>query len=88
MARAWPSTKGMPLIFAQVGKPVPREHALAANDDVLAEGLDRRAGIHRGRREILLEAGLALVIEHMDEHVSGVEIDAAIELVLAIVVVA
>ena len=37
-------------------------------------------------RQVLLEDGLALVVEDVDEHGPGVQIDAAVESVLAVVV--
>jgi len=40
MANAWPSTIGDALALAEVGQPVPGEHALAADDEPFAIGLD------------------------------------------------
>ncbi len=72
----------MRLAFAQVGEPVPGEHALDADDEAVAEGLDGvEEGVGRGG-QVLLEDGLARVVEDVDEHGSGVQIDAAVELVL------
>jgi len=42
--------EGDALVFAQIGEPVPGEHALAANDEVFAERLDgAEEGLGLGR---------------------------------------
>jgi hypothetical protein len=67
-------------------EPVPREHALATDDQVLAKGLD---GIEEGvglGGQIAFEDGLAFGGEDVHEHGSGVQIHAGVELVWLIVV--
>ena len=52
--------EGDRLVFAQIGEPVPGEHALAADDEPVAEGFDRvEEGFGTGG-QILLEDGLAV----------------------------
>jgi hypothetical protein len=78
--------QGDAFVCAQVGEPVPGEHALATDDEVLAKGLD---GIEKGvglGRQIAFEDGLAFGAEDVHEHGSGRPIDAAIELVRFVVV--
>ena len=75
--------EGDALALAQVGQPVPGEHALARRRRA-RRGTARR---RRGRRpgdggQVLLEAGRALVVEDVDEQAPGVEIDAAVVCVL------
>ena len=68
MYRAWPSTKGMLVVLAQIGEPVPGEHALAADDQALRNGCN---GLEEGfgpGRQIAFEDGLALVVEDVGEH--------------------
>jgi len=81
-----PEDEGDALNFAEVGEPVPGEHALAADDEVFAEGLD---GVEEGvglGGQIAFEDGLALVREDVHEHGSGMQIDAGVELVWLVVV--
>jgi hypothetical protein len=73
------------LVVTQVGQPVPGEHALAADDQVLAVGLDRPEERLRVGGQVLLEDRLALVVQDVDEHGPGVQVDAAVKSVLAIV---
>ena len=42
--------EGDVVVAAEVGEPVPAVHALAADDDSVAEGLRRLGGRVRGRR--------------------------------------
>ena len=70
------------MVLAQVGQPVPGEHALGADDQAVAEGLH---GVEEGMRvgrQVLLKGGLALVVEDVGEHASGVQIDAGVKSVL------
>jgi len=74
--------KGDLMVFAQVGEPVPREHALDSDDQAVAEGVH---GIEKGLRlggQVLLEDGLALLVEDVGEQASGVQIDAGVKSVL------
>ena len=85
MYRAWPSTKGIVLVLAQIGEPVPGEHALDADDQAVAEGRDGVRGRRRAGGEVLVEDDVAVVVEDADVHGSGVQIDAAVESVLLVV---
>ena len=67
------------MLLAQVGEPVPGEHALAADDQALAEGGESvEEGIGAGG-QVLLEAGLTLGVQDVDVHGPCVQIDAAVE---------
>ena len=56
------------LVVTEVGQPVPGEHALAPDHQVLAERLDRaQEGVGVGG-QVLLEDRLALVVEDVGEH--------------------
>jgi len=75
--------EGDRVVLAQVGQPVPGEHALDSDDQAVAEGLH---GVEEGlglRRQVLREDGLALLVEDVDEHASGVQIDAGVKSVLS-----
>jgi hypothetical protein len=74
--------EGDGVVFAQVGEPVPGEHALGADDQILAEGLHGIKEDVRLGGQVLLEDGLALVIEDVGEQASGVQIDAGVKSVL------
>ncbi len=70
-----------PLLFTQVGEPVPGEEALAADDEVAAAKW--RQGVEQGirsAREIAVQHRLAVAIEDADVHRPGVQIDATTEL--------
>lgn len=70
--------EGQRVVCADVGEPVPGEHALATDDDAGAKGSD---GVEEGRgarRQIALEDGLALLIEDVAVHGPCMEIDAAV----------
>ena len=64
---------------AQDGEPVPGEHALAPDDEVLAVRLDGPEEGGGVGGQVLLEDGPALVVEDVGEQAPGVEIDAAVE---------
>src|SRR5262249_56500945 len=61
------------------GEPVPAGHALAADDQAVAEGLDGAEERLRGGRQVAGEASLAVLVEDAEEQGPGVEIDAGIE---------
>ena len=66
------------LILAQVGEPVPGEHALAADDQAVAPGGDGvEEGVGAGG-QVLLEASLALGVQDVQVHGPCVQIDAAV----------
>ena len=73
------------LLGAEVGEPVPGEHALAADDEPFAERRDR---IEEGGgigRQIAIEERLALSVEDVRVHAPCMEIDAAVVLMLVVV---
>src|ERR1017187_10223507 len=77
--------EGNRFVFAEVGKPIPGEHALDANDQAGAIGGDGAAKGIGVRGQIAGENGGALLIEDMGEHTPCVQVDAAIECVRLVV---
>jgi hypothetical protein len=71
-----------PLLGAQVGQPVPGEHALAADYKAGAIGFYQSEESFRFGRDILVNDHLSDGIEDADIHGVGVQIDAAVEPVL------
>ena len=71
--------EGEVVVAAGVGEPVPAVHALAADDESVAEGLDGvEEGFGRGG-EVAAEAGLSVAVEDDEEEGPGVQIDAGVE---------
>jgi hypothetical protein len=73
-------------LLAQVGEPIPGEHAFAPHDNVFAkrlDGVEERVGVGG---QVFFENRFSFVVEHMCEHTSGMEIDAAVEFVWLVVV--
>src|SRR6185312_1665367 len=72
--------------FAEVGEPVPGEHAFAADDDSVAvrcDGVEEGGGCGGGG---FLDEGLAGGIADVEEESPGVQIDAGVVCVLSVVV--
>jgi hypothetical protein len=78
--------EGDGLVLAAVGQPVPGEHALAADDEVLTAGLDRLQEGGGLGGQVLLEDRAAGVVKDVGVHAPGVEIDAAVKSVRPVVV--
>jgi hypothetical protein len=71
--------EGDVLFAAAVGEPVPAVHALAGDEEAVAEGSDgAEEGFWRGR-QVAGEARLAVGIEDDEEEAPGVQIDAGVE---------
>jgi len=66
----------------QIGQPVPDEHAFDGDDDVLPVGLNGPEKRFRIGFKVFVKHGVAFLIQDTDVHGSGVQIDAAIILVL------
>ena len=67
---------------AEIGEPVPGEHALDGNDEffvVRGDSFEKR--LRRGP-EVLVQPDLAGLVEDADVHRAGVEVDAAVVPVL------
>jgi hypothetical protein len=70
------------LFVAEVGEPVPGEHALDADDESVTKrshGTQKSVG---PAGEVLVEDDVAIVVENTDVHRPGVQIDATVESVL------
>src|SRR5207244_690256 len=70
---------------AQIGDPVPREHALGCDDQSVAVRRDRLAESVGLSRQVLVKADRAGLVEDAQVHGSGVQIDAAVESVRLVV---
>ena len=73
------------LLVAQVGEPVPGEHALAGDDDVGAEGRQHVEQQLLLGGHLLLQDDVAGLVEDADGQQPCVQIDAAVELVWLVV---
>jgi len=72
-------------VDAQIGQPVPAEHAFHANHEPVTERLDRPQKVVRLGSHVSMQTLVALAIEDAQIHLPCVQIDAAIEFVLLIV---
>lgn len=68
------------LVAATVGEPVPAVHALAGDQQAVAERSDGPQERLGGGRQIAGQARLPFAVEDHQEHVPGVQIDTGIEL--------
>jgi hypothetical protein len=71
--------KGNVLDLAQVGDPVPGEHALDAGDQVVAEGSDGAEETLRPCRQVAVKNDRAGLVEDAPVHRERVQVDAAAE---------
>src|SRR5579872_2767230 len=71
--------EGDVLSLAQVGEPVPGEHALDADDESGAEGCDGAEKALRPAGQVFVEDDESVVVEDADVHGPGVQVDAAVE---------
>jgi hypothetical protein len=77
-----PKAKRQPLSSTQVSKPVPREETFNSDDNSLSiggNGLEQRL---RACGQIPMHHDLPVVIQNTDIHGAGMQIDAAVTLVL------
>ena len=70
------------MVHAKVGKPVPSEHALATDDDVVLKGSDSIEQSLGFAREVFVKHDRALLIKDAGMHGPCVQVNAAIEWVL------
>jgi hypothetical protein len=72
-------------VSTQVGQPVPGEHTFDRNDETRARGRkDVQKGLG-GRLHMTMHENLAVLIEDADVHGPGMQVDAAVTLVLGVV---
>ena len=69
------------LASTQVGDPVPGEHALDADDEIVAIGRDGFEEVLRSGPEVLVEPDFAIAVEDAQVHGLGVQVDPAVMLV-------
>jgi len=70
---------------ADIGQPVPREHALGRHDEIRAVRRDDLEERRRGRRHVAVHEHLARRVEDADVHGLHVQIDSAVVLVRSVV---
>jgi hypothetical protein len=68
--------------FAEIGKPIPGEHALDGDGDVVAEALNDLEERLRFGGKVAVSDDLTVLVENTNVHRSRMEIDAAVESVL------
>lgn len=66
---------------AEVGEPVPAEHALDGDGEVVAERRDQAQELGGVGGDVALEQDVALGVEDADEHRPRVKVEAAVVLV-------
>lgn len=71
-----------PLVGKQVGEPVPGEHAFGPDDEVVSIRLDQAQENLGAGGNVAMTYHLPFGIEDTDRHGVGVQIDAAVKLVL------
>lgn len=74
--------KGNRFTVTQIGQPVPDEQTFDGDDDVFPEGLNGGQKGFRVGSGVFVKDGFSFLIQDTDVHGSGVQIDAAIILVL------
>jgi hypothetical protein len=65
------------LLGAEVGDPVPAEEALDGHDQAFAVGLEDAQEFLSVAGELLVDDGLAVLVEDADIEAASVEVDAA-----------
>jgi hypothetical protein len=74
--------EGNALFNTEIGDPVPGEHTLYSDHDVLLEGGDDTKKGFRVGIDILMNPDVAPGIHDTDEHFFGMQVDSTIEFVL------
>ena len=69
----------MSCVAAGVGEPVPAVHALAGDDEAVAEGCDGSEEGFGGGGQVAAKTGLAVAVEDDEEEGPGVQVDAGVE---------
>lgn len=69
--------EGNLLLLTEVGDPVPTEHALDSNHEILAVGRQSLEQYRRFGSEVLVEDDLVLGVEDAQVHRAGMQVDAA-----------
>lgn len=72
-----PQDEGYPCVTAQIGQPVPGEHAFDTDDHVAREGFDSLEKDGRIGSKIAMKDCVALPVEDTDVDRPGVQVDAA-----------
>jgi hypothetical protein len=74
--------EGEVLLDTEIGDPVPSEHAFDSDHDVLTEGSKGTEKSFRVCVDILMNPDIASGIKDTDKHISGMQVDSTIKLVL------
>jgi hypothetical protein len=68
-------------VGTEVGKPVPREEAFDADDEIVAIGRNRLEKRPRCRLPLPVPNELAVLVQDTEGHGPGVQVDATLKLV-------
>jgi hypothetical protein len=74
--------EGDVLLDTEICDPVPGEHALHSNHDVLTEGSNGMEKSFLVCVDVLMNPDIASGIDNADKHIFGMQIDSTIKLVL------
>jgi hypothetical protein len=74
--------EGDVLLDTEICDPVPGEHALHSNHDVLTEGSNDTEKSFRVCVDVLMNPDIATGIENTDKHIFGMQVDSTIKFVL------
>ncbi len=74
--------KGNVLVVAEIGEPVPGEHAFRTDDNVFPERLNELEKACWPGSDIPVQLDVALSIQDADIHPVGVQVDSAVKFVL------
>ena len=75
--------EGDGVVLAEVGQPIPGEHALGADNQAVTERPDRIQESGGRGGQVSLEDCLTAVVEHVGEQAPGVQIDPGVKSVLS-----
>ena len=65
-------------LAAEIGKPVPGEHAFHADHQVVAERRYRPEKGFRRAGDVAMQKHIALRIQNAEKHLSGMKVDSAV----------
>src|SRR4029450_13195591 len=76
-----PQDKGDFLFSAEIGEPIPGEHAFDRDDQTLTVGSNSREEWFRSGFHITVQQGLTIVAQDADVHGTRMQVDTAVKLV-------
>jgi hypothetical protein len=81
MYRAWPRTKGMFSSQAEIGQPIPAEHAFDADDNILPIRLERLEKGLGFSLDVTMEENVFRIIKDAEAHFVRMQVNSAVILV-------